>query len=56
MFKYIDEDGNAKYFYSWKLDKNDPTPKGKQVNCHYGKRKSSWSKICLRALCQVTSL
>ena len=30
MFKYIDADGNAKYFYSWKLDKNDPTPKGKQ--------------------------
>ena len=30
MFKYIDADGNAKYFYSWKLDKNDPAPKGKQ--------------------------
>ena len=30
MFKYLDADGNAKYFYSWKLDKNDPTPKGKQ--------------------------
>ena len=30
MFKYIDADGKAKYFYSWRLDKNDPTPKGKQ--------------------------
>jgi len=30
MFKYIDAEGNAKYFYSWRLDKNDPNPKGKQ--------------------------
>ena len=29
MYKYTDADGEAKYFYSWKLDKNDVTPKGK---------------------------
>ncbi len=29
MFKYIDAGGKARYFYSWKLDKNDPMPKGK---------------------------
>lgn len=30
QFRYLDEDGNAKYAYSWRLDKNDPTPKGKK--------------------------
>ena len=29
-FRYIDEDGNEKNVYSWRLDKNDPTPKGKK--------------------------
>lgn len=30
QFRYLDEDGNAKYAYSWRLDKNDPTTKGKK--------------------------
>ena len=30
QFRYLDEYGNAKYAYSWRLDKNDPTPKGKK--------------------------
>lgn len=29
MFKYTDANGDAKYFYSWKLDKNDLMPAGK---------------------------
>ncbi len=29
MYKYIDAEGNAKYCYSWRLDHNDPVPKGK---------------------------
>lgn len=29
MYKYIDAEGNAKYCYSWRLDHNDSTPKGK---------------------------
>lgn len=29
-YRYIDEDGNEKNVYSWRLDKNDPTPKGKK--------------------------
>ena len=29
-FRYIDEEGNEKNVYSWCLDKNDPTPKGKK--------------------------
>lgn len=30
MFKYIDAYGQAKYVYSWRLDKNDSTPAGRQ--------------------------
>lgn len=30
MFKYVDENGKAKYFYSWRLDKNDVMPRGKK--------------------------
>ena len=29
-FKYLDSDGNEKNIYSWRLDKNDPYPKGKK--------------------------
>ena len=29
-FHYIDEDGKEKNVYSWRLDKNDPMPKGKK--------------------------
>ena len=28
-FKYQDINGRTSYVYSWRLDKNDPTPKGK---------------------------
>ncbi len=30
MFKYIDSSGQIKYVYSWRLDKNDRTPTGRQ--------------------------
>lgn len=29
-YRYIDEDGKEKNVYSWRLDKNNPTPKGKK--------------------------
>lgn len=29
-YRYIDEDGKEKNVYSWRLDKNDPIPKGKR--------------------------
>ncbi len=29
-YRYIDEDGVEKNVYSWRLDHNDPTPKGKK--------------------------
>lgn len=29
-YRYIDENGKEKNVYSWRLDKNDPTPRGKK--------------------------
>lgn len=29
-YRYKDEDGKERYVYSWRLDKNDPMPKGKK--------------------------
>ena len=29
-YRYIDEIGKEKWVYSWRLDKNDPTPRGKK--------------------------
>ena len=29
-YRYIDEVGKEKWVYSWRLDKNDPTPRGKK--------------------------
>lgn len=29
-YRYIDEDGKEKNVYSWRLNKNDPTPRGKK--------------------------
>ena len=41
-FRYIDEDGKEKNVYSWRLDKNDPMPKGKK------REPSLRGMICLR--------
>ena len=30
QYRYIDENGKEKWVYSWRLDKNDPSPKGKK--------------------------
>ena len=30
MYEYNDANDEVKYFYSWRLDKNDPTPVGKK--------------------------
>ena len=30
QYRYIDEVGKEKWVYSWRLDKNDPTPRGKK--------------------------
>ena len=29
-YRYIDENGKEKWVYSWRFDRNDPTPKGKK--------------------------
>ena len=32
-FKYVDEMGKERCVYSWRLDHNDATPKGKRRTC-----------------------
>ena len=49
-FRYIDEDGKEKNVYSWRLDKNDPMPKGKKgrsgsLPCV--RKKNRLKRICL---------
>lgn len=41
MFKYLDADGNAKYFTAGNWIKMIRLPRANKENCHYGKRKSS---------------
>ena len=38
MYKYNDANGEVKYFYSWSLDKNDPTPVGKKYELSLRKK------------------
>lgn len=38
MYKYNDANGEVKYFYSWRLDKNDSTPVGKKYELSLRKK------------------
>ena len=46
-FRYIDEDGKEKNVYSWRLDKNDPMPKGKKREPSLREKKNRLKRICL---------
>ncbi len=48
MYKYNDANGEVKYFYSWSLDKNDPTPVGKKYELSLRKKskKNGRRQIC----------
>lgn len=46
-FRYIDEDGKEKNVYSWRLDKNDPMPKGKKREPSCVRKKNRLKRICL---------
>ena len=46
-FRYIDEDGKEKNVYSWRLDKNDPMPKGKKRSLPCVRKKNRLKRICL---------
>ena len=46
MYKYIDNAGNVKYVYSWKLVKTDTVPQGaKKTMFHFEIRKSRYIRI-----------
>lgn len=45
MYKYIDNAGNAKYVYSWKLVKTDTVPQGAKTIFHSEIRKSRYIRI-----------
>ena len=49
-FRYIDEDGKEKNVYSWRLDKNDSTPKGKRGSLLCGKKRNRLKLICSTTL------
>ena len=49
-FKYVDEMGKERCVYSWRLDHNDATPKGKRRACHFGRWKRKFRQI-IRADC-----
>ena len=50
-YRYIDEDGKEKNVYSWRLDKNDPTPKGKKRELSLREKENRFRQTCL-----ITSL
>lgn len=51
-FRYVDIHGNEGNLYSWRLDHNDPIPKGKKMELSLRERKNSWNRICLTDLFQ----
>ena len=50
-FRYVDIHGNEGNLYSWRLDHNDPIPKGKKMELSL-REKDSWNRICLTDLFQ----
>ena len=54
-YRYIDEDGKEKNVYSWRLDKNDPTPRGKKRELSL-RRKSRFRRICLTISLPVAAI
>ncbi len=49
-FRYIDEDGKEKNVYSWRLDRNDPTPKGKKRELSLREKEKQNEAICRNTL------
>lgn len=45
-YKYKDLNGDVKFVYSWRLDKNDRLRLAKHGICPCGKRKGRFSRIC----------
>lgn len=51
-FRYVDMHGNEGNLYSWRLDHNDPIPKGKKMELSLREKENSWNRICLMDLFQ----
>lgn len=51
-FRYVDIHGNEGNLYSWRLDHNDPIPKGKKMELSLREKENSWNRICLMDLFQ----
>lgn len=51
-FRYVDIHGNEGNLYSWRLDHNDPIPKGKKMELSLREKENSWNRICLTDLFQ----
>lgn len=51
-FRYVDIHGNEGNLYSWRLDNNDPIPKGKKMELSLREKENSWNRICLMDLFQ----
>ena len=49
-YRYVDENGKEQSVYSWRLDKNDPMPKGKKPELSLRERKSGLRRICSTTL------
>ena len=53
-YRYIDEDGKEKNVYSWRLDKNDPTPKGRKRDLSLRENVEKYNKIYRIPMPKVT--
>ena len=55
-FKYVDEIGKERCVYSWRLDHNDATPKGKRRRYRFGRWRRKFRQIILSRLQQMAEI
>ena len=55
-FKYVDEMGKERCVYSWRLDHNDATPKGKRRRYRFGRWRRKFRQIILSRLQQMAEI
>ena len=55
-FKYVDEMGKERCVYSWRLDHNDATPKGKHRRYRFGRWRRKFRQIILSRLQQMAEI
>ena len=55
-FKYVDEMGKERCVYSWRLDHNDATPKGKRRRYRFGRWRRKSRRTILSRLQQMAEI